>query len=125
MYVIGDGYSVEDEQITIQVGCQIALATLTDQPAILLPYTPIPLDETQQTVQGVGGSLLTAGKYLFQDNQGNLVVNKFFDGDTYTGTGQPAGEWISILGKTALSSPCRGRRYPRPDQPLLCPAPVL
>ena len=103
LYVIGDGYSVEDEQITITIGCRIALATLVDDASTILPYAPIPLDPTQRTVQGVGGSLLAAGKYLFQDNQGLLQTGLFFDGDTLAGTGQPAGEWVSILGKTAMS----------------------
>ena len=103
LYVIGDGYSVEDEQITIEIGCRVALATLVDDAATLLPYAPIPLDPTQETVQGVGGSLLAAGKYLYQDNQGDFQVGLFFDGDTSSGTGQPAGEWVSILGTTALS----------------------
>lgn len=103
LYVIGNGYSVEDEQTTIEIGCRIALAALKDDASTLLPYAPVPLDATQETVQGVGGSLAAAGKYLFQDNQGVLQVGLFFDGDTKAGTGQPAGEWVSILGITALS----------------------
>ena len=103
LYVVGDGYSVEDEAITIDIGCQIALATLTDQPSSILLYAPIELDPTQQTIQGVGGSLVAAGKYLYQDNTGSLQTASFFDGDTNEGTGQPSGEWVSILGKTALS----------------------
>ena len=49
LYVIGDGYSVEDEQITIEIGCRVALATLIDDATTLLSYAPIPLDPTQQT----------------------------------------------------------------------------
>jgi hypothetical protein len=103
LYVIGNGYSVEDEQITIDIGCKVALAALIDDVATLLPYAPMPLDPTQQTVQGVGGSLTAAGKYLYQDNQGDFQVRPFFEGDTSSGFNQPAGEWISILGTTALS----------------------
>ena len=103
LYVIGDGYSVEDEQITIEIGCRVALATLIDDATTLLSYAPIPLDPTQQTVQGVGGSLSAAGKYLYQDNQGNFQTGLFFDGDTKAGSSQPSGEWVSILGTTALS----------------------
>ena len=114
LYVIGDGYSVEDEQITIDIGCRVALATLVDDAATPLPYAPITLDPTQQTVQGVGGSLSAAGKYLYQDNQGNFQTGLFFDGDTLAGTGQPAGEWVSILGTTAAVTGFWG--YPRPNQ---------
>ena len=103
LYVIGDGYSVEDEQITIDIGCRVALATLIDDPSSLLSYAPIHLDPTQQTIQGVSGSLAAAGKFLYQDNQGDYQVKTFFDGDTWTGTNQPDGEWVSILGTTALS----------------------
>ena len=103
LYVIGFIYDAESEQLAMQIGCRISLANLTDQPEVLLPYAPIPLDDTQKTIQGVAASLSTAGKYLFQDNQGNLVVNTFFDGDTKEGFNQPAGEWLSVIGLTAMS----------------------
>ena len=102
LYVVGMSYDVEAESITLDVGCKIALATLIDDPDTLLPLAPITLDPTQQTVSGVGASAIAAGKYIYQDNQGNLQSADYFDGDLSNGTVE-SGAWVSVLGLTALS----------------------
>ena len=107
LYVVSVGYDVESEQLEVELGCRIALAFLTDKPDTILPLVPIPLDPAQQTIQSCSGSFASAGKVLYQNNQGQLVSNLFFDGDDSSGVS--AGEWVSVLGETAVSvSPLAG-----------------
>ena len=101
LYVVSMVYDPETETLTVSLGCRIALAILNSDTSSLLAFAPIPLDVTQQTVQGVGGSLNAAGMYLFQDNTGTLVSGKVFGTDSPVSTEQ--GEWTSVLGLTAVS----------------------
>ena len=101
LYVISVAYSVEDEQLTVELGCRLSLAYLTDNPEAILPLIPIPLDPAQQTVQSCSASFASAGMILYQDNQGSLVSRKFFGTDSSAGI-EP-GEWVSVLGESALA----------------------
>ena len=101
LYVIAVLYDVEAEQLVVELGCKLALAYLNDDVTDVLPLVPVPLDEVQQTIQNCSASFATAGQYLFQDNQGDLVSGTFFDGDDNSGVA--AGDWVSVLGETALS----------------------
>ena len=101
LYVMSVLYSVEQEQLIVELGCKLALAYLNDDVTDVYPLIPIPLDEAQRTIQNCSASFAAAGQYLFQDNQGNLVSGEFFDGDDNSGVA--AGEWTSVLGQTALS----------------------
>ena len=101
LHVISVSYNVEAEQLEIAVGCRLALAFLTDDASEVLPLIPIPLDPAQQTIQNCSASFASAGKVLYQDNQGALQERKFFGTDNSSGV--EAGEFVSILGQTALS----------------------
>jgi len=101
LYVISTIYSVEAEQLEVEIGCQLSLAYLTDNPEAILPLVPIHLDPAQQTVENCSASFASAGMVLYQNNQGSLVSRKFFDGDSSSGVS--AGEWVSVLGESALA----------------------
>ena len=107
LYVISTSYNVESEQLSVGLGCRIALAQITDDPSIVLPLSPLPLDPAQRQIGNVSAAFAAAGQYLYQDNQGDLVSGTFFDGDTTFGVA--SGLWTSILGVTALgASPLQG-----------------
>lgn len=107
LYVMSVSYSVEAEQLIVELGCKLSLAFLTDNAENILPLVPIHLDPAQETVQNCSASFASAGMILYQDNQGNLVSRKFFGTDSSAGV-EP-GEWVSVLGTTALSvSPLAG-----------------
>lgn len=107
LYIVSVSYSVENETLDVELGCRLSLAYLTDKADAILPLVPIPLDPAQQTVQNCAASFASAGKILYQDNQGNLVSRKFFGTDSSAGV--EAGEWVSVLGETALAvSPLAG-----------------
>jgi len=107
LYVVGVSYNVENQQLEVGLGCRLVLATITDDPSELLPLTPMELDESRQTIQNCDAAFASAGQVCFQNNVGNLEVKQFFDGDSLSGTAP--GQWVSVLGVTALAvSPLAG-----------------
>jgi hypothetical protein len=114
LYVIATNYDIESYTLIVTLGCQIALAKLTDDNSNLLPLSPIPLESTQQEISNIDAAFAQAGKYLYQDNTGALVSGFFFDGDDYT-TIAPA-QWTSVLGVTAISANILAGSSPVPDQ---------
>jgi hypothetical protein len=114
LYVISTSYDPQNNQLTVDLGCRLALAALTEEVDALVALSPIHLDVAQRTYSNVSAAFASAGQYLFQDNQGNLVSGTFFDGDSTESTAQ--GDWVSILGVTALSAdPIAGTKA-IPDQ---------
>lgn len=114
LYVISVSYDVEEEQLVIDLGCRLALMSLIDDASTILPLVPIPLDPVQQTIQNADASFSSAGKVLYQDNQGNLVSRTFFGTDGPGGV--EAGSWASVLGETAISAEPLGSSNPIPDE---------
>lgn len=114
LYVIGVGYNPDTDTLAVEVGCRIALAVLMDKPATLYPYAPIYLDVTQRENGNINGSLVTAGKYIYQDNTGTIVSRTFYDGDTLASV--QTGDFVSILGVTTLSAAPLAAAAPIPDR---------
>ena len=107
LYVISTSYDVEQEQLQIELGCRLSLMGLLDEFQELLNIVPIPLDAAQENFQSCCASFASAGKYVYQDNQGDLQSGLFFDGDGFGVTA--AGEWVSVLGVTTNTvSPLAG-----------------
>ena len=113
LYVLTVSYDVEAEQLIIDVGCRLALAYLIDDASTVLPLVPIPLDPAQQTIQNCSASFASAGMVLYQDNQGDLQSRKFFGTDGSGGV--EAGDFVSVLGETALSVAPLSGGSPIPD----------
>jgi hypothetical protein len=114
LYVVTSGYDPQSNQLSVELGCRLALAALTDQVDELVALSPIHLDVAQRTYSNVSAAFASAGQYLYQDNQGSLVSGTFFNGDSTAGFA--SGDWTSILGVTALSvAPLAGTR-PIPDE---------
>jgi hypothetical protein len=114
LYVMTTSYSPENNQLTIELGCRLALAKLTDDTDVLVSLSPIYLDPTQRSYSNVSAAFVSAGQYLYQNNQGNLVSGTFFDGDSTESVA--AGNWTSVLGVTALSAQPLAGSSPVPDE---------
>jgi hypothetical protein len=102
LYVISTGYSAESSSLEVQIGCRLTLAALNDDPSEILPLVPLPLEPERQDLGNCSASFASAGQFVYQDNQGDLEVVTFFDGDTLDVAA--AGEWVSVLQQTALSA---------------------
>lgn len=107
LYVITTSYDIENEQLQVELGCRLVLMALTEEIDDLIAITPISLDIAQTTYSNCSAAFASRGQYVFQNNEGDLVVGEFFDGDGY-GSVAP-GDWVSVLGVTATSvSPLQG-----------------
>jgi hypothetical protein len=114
LYVISTSYSVEDETLEVELGCRLTLMALTENIDDLVPLVPVKLDVAQTTFSNCSAAFASAGQYVYQDNTGALQAGTFFDGDSYASVA--SGEWVSVLGVTALSvSPLAGSET-IPDQ---------
>jgi hypothetical protein len=102
LYVISTAYNVEAEELNVEIGCRLAMAQIMDDSSTTLSLSPIHLDPAQQQLSNISAAFATTGQYLYQDNNGNFVSGKFFNGDSEAGIA--AGQWTSILGVTALSA---------------------
>ena len=113
LYVVAISYSPEDEIVEIGVTCKIGLAALTGNVEALLALSPIDLEVTQQQFSNIAAAFASAGKIVYQDNQGALQVVEFFGGDLYDSV--TAGDWLSVDSVTAMSvAPLQGTD-PVPD----------
>lgn len=113
LYVISTSYKVEDEMLEVSLGCRLSLMNLTDEIDELLSIVPIPLDRAQETFSNCSASFSSASQYVYQDNQGVLQTGRFFENDKYDQAA--AGEWVSLLGITALSASPLAGTSPIPD----------
>jgi hypothetical protein len=113
LYVMGSVYDASTGQTIIETGCELALTSLTDKYEYLLENVPWPLDPERSNLQSVGAGYLSAGRFLYMDNQGDLVDRLFFENDTETTT--DSGSWVSVLGYTTVEvAPLTGAA-PVPD----------
>ena len=78
LYVLGVSYNIEEEQINIEIGCELTLRRLINKVDDILTLAPITLDPERKTYEGISGSLATAGKYAYQNNQGTIVTTDCF-----------------------------------------------
>lgn len=102
LYVVSTAYDMESSELKIELGCRLALASLSDKADSIIDLAPTPLDSVQDDIQSVSGSFAAAGKYLYQDNQGVFRTGDFFE-DLGHG-GLPSTQWVTAVGTTVLSS---------------------
>ncbi len=102
LYVLATSYDPESEQLSVEIGCRIALISLTDDIKEILELSPIALDDGQKNIQSIASALFAAGELVYQDNTGELVKTEFFDGDSTSGIA--VGSWVSVFGQTTLST---------------------
>lgn len=114
LYVFGVSYNVENEQLEVEIGCRLALMALTDDFAELAALVPVQLAAARNSFSNCSGAFASTAQYIYQNNQGQLASDLFFAGDTRSTI--VAGEWISVLGVTALSASPLAGSSPVPDQ---------
>ena len=107
LYVITSSYDIESEELTVQLGCRLTMMSLTEDIDDLIALSPVPLDPAQVSFANCSAAFSSVGKYIYQDNAGALQTGTFFNGDSFQGVA--SGQWLSVLGLTALSaSPLQG-----------------
>ena len=106
LYVLGSTYNPEQGTETLDLGCRLALAALTDEVDDLKGLAPIPLDPARDDFQSISGSFAAAGQYMYMDNTGSIQTGSFFEGNEW---GNVSNNWTSVLGVTTSQvSPLQG-----------------
>ena len=113
LYVLASSYSPESESTELEVGCILALRRLIDEVDDLLQYAPMPLDPVSETFEGLNAALASNSKYLYQDNQGNLLVENVMGSDPNT---IAAGLFTTVRGVTSLAVSPLSAAEPVPDK---------
>jgi len=115
LFIVDSSYNPEDRQLTLDVGCKLYLASLSDNIENLIDETDFDIPEDQQNFASLNSAIQAEGKILWQDNQGDIQKGDFYDGDGL-GTNRAAGEWVSILNETAITVEPLGQGNLIPDQ---------
>lgn len=113
LLLLDSTYNPEQRTQDLQVGCILTLYNLTDNITNLKGFTPFELPE-EAGFADIDSALQTEGKFLWQDNQGNILKREFFQGDG-GGSNKAEAEWVSIRDYTALSSAPLGAGQVVPD----------
>ena len=103
LYVVDSSYDINANQLSIDVGCKLYLASLSDDISALTGYTVFTLPSDKQTYSDLSSAIQSESAFIWQRNDGVIVKTDFFDGDSL-GFTKAAGEWVSILGSTAISA---------------------
>lgn len=97
LYVMSTNYDVEGEQLRIDLGCRLSLIALTEDIDYLETLSPVPLNQAQKSFSNISAAFSAVGKFVYQDNQGQLIVGTYFD------PASNSAKWVSILGTTTTS----------------------
>ena len=114
LYVVETSYDIEANQLSVEVGCKLYLASISDDVSELIGYTTLTLNSEQQTFSDLSSALQAESKFIWQNNQGAITKTDFFDGDGL-GTNKAPGEWLSKLGETTISAEALGGGSIPPD----------
>lgn len=107
LYIISTTYDAESETLEVEIGCKLTLMALTEEIDELTAIVPVQLDIAQTTFANCSAAFASTGQYVYQDNAGTLQTGVFYDGDGQDSVSP--GEWVSILGVTAVAvSPLAG-----------------
>ena len=105
LYVMSTSFSAEDQQVTIEIGCKLALWTISDNIEAMYDYSVIELNEGQRTIQNISQGLYSSNKIIYQDNTGNIVETGVFDLSTAsTSPSAVPGDWATGSRTEALSA---------------------
>lgn len=115
LYVVESSYDPEANELTIEVGCKLYLASLSDNVNNLLSYAIFTLPEGQEDFSTLSSAIEAECRILYQDNYGNLQKINFFEGDGI-GAAVAPGEWVSVFGSTTLGAGPLGGTTVVPDK---------
>jgi len=108
LQTIKSTYNMEDRSLSLEAGCKLTMRNLTDDCSGLESLTIFPLpgegenDENDPTFTDLVQAVATEGKFLWQDNSGDILKSTFFGGDGF-GSNKEGAAWVSVRDYTALA----------------------
>ena len=101
LWVISVAYAPEEEQLILELGCDLVMKNILERGEDLLSYTPIPLDPAQEDYANVAASLAANGEIVWANESNQLERATFFSGDAAGSVATSA--FVSVRGVTALT----------------------
>ena len=113
LYVISTAFSAEAQQVTIEIGCRLAVWTLSDNVDAMYEYSVTELSEGQRTIQNISQGLYSSNKCIYQDNAGVIQTRDIFDLSSATDASTVPALWSTGSKTEALSAaPLAGSELP-------------
>ena len=113
LYLLDSTYNNESRSQELTVGCILTLYNLTDNIENLRGFTVFKLPKDAGFTD-LDSALQTEGKFLWQNNQGQILKRSFFGSDG-GGSNKAAAAWVSVRDYTALASSPLGAGSVVPD----------
>lgn len=113
LYLLDSTYNNESRSQELTVGCILTLYNLTDNIENLRGFSVFKLPK-DATFSDLDSALQTEGKFLWQNNQGQILKRSFFGSDGGGSNKYPAA-WVSVRDYTALASSPLGAGSVVPD----------
>lgn len=114
LYVVSTNYNIETNELSVDVGCKLYLASLSDEITNLLSYALFDIPSDRQTFSDLNSALQAECAFIWQNNNGQIIKQDFFDLDQ-AGTSKAPPNWTSVLGQTTLSAEALGSGLVPPD----------
>lgn len=117
LYVLGSTYNMEARTLSMEVGCILTMHNITDEIGDLDQYTVFPLtanDEEVATFKNLLSAVNTEGKFLWQNNLGQIKKDEFFKGDGL-GSFKEEAKFVSVRDYTCLQVSPLGSSNVVPD----------
>jgi hypothetical protein len=114
LYVISSSFNPTANVLDIEVGCSLYLRSLSDKIDDLIHFTAIRIAEDTQTIAAISDAICSESRFLWQNNQGAIVLGNFFDGDGEL-SNKAAAAWISVGGASTLEASPLGVSTIPPD----------
>lgn len=113
LYVISTGYSPEEEQLTVELGCELTMKQILERGEDLIGYASLPLDPAQRDFGNVAAAIATKGRLIWSDRNNSIQEAAFFSGDGAGSIASPL--FASVRGVTALAVAPLDLTQPIPD----------
>ena len=116
LYVIGESFNPSTQQVTLEIGCRLALMALSDSVDQVMDLSPFTLDNARSTFANVRQAFAAAGQYLYQDNQGVLQSGSVFGDGAFGDPASVETTWTSDSRSTVLRVEPLAGAAPIPDE---------
>lgn len=73
LYILSTSFNAENQEVSIEIGCKLALWTISDNVDEMYEYSVIELEDGQKTIQNISQGLYSSNRVIYQDNTGNII----------------------------------------------------
>lgn len=104
LYVLSTSFDASSQQVSIEVGCQLAAWTLSDNVDEVYSAAGVQLDGAQKTIQNISQALYSQNELIYQDNTGTIVKKQAVSLTAPTDPASVPSSWSTGSQTEAVSS---------------------